>query len=482
MAIPESLPAMTRRAFLAGAAPFIARGAAANPPNVVFITCDQMRGDALGFLGHPNARTPNLDRLAARGVAFDHCFSNSPVCMPSRKSVFSGRYPHEHGSLTNRHGGRLEMPGTLIEHFHARGYRMGYIGKNHCYPDKLLASRMETAHIRDREPFRVYNQYVPPEWHCDTYWPAEETYAWRSTNEAIGFIEGARDRRPFFLTVSYFDPHPPYMAPSEYTSRYTSAGMKLPPFVPPAALSGRLGDFCRAMKFDRIKDSDLTETMRYYYAQIEGMVDHQVGRIVAALEKQGLMDNTILLFLSDHGDFMGHHRAVRKAMFCYDSLLHVPMIWYVPGIAGRGRTQALTQGIDVFPTLVDLTGGKPPADLPGRSLRPVLTGAAPGVRDAAFTSAAYGEWPRELVETNRLSTASPTTPLHTLVEDGSDIPDHRMAMLRTHEWKLILNESRPPELYRMDGGWVERENLAARPEYASIRRQLEQRLTAWWRW
>jgi len=471
--------------FVSASAPGVLRAHAPGKPlNVLFLICDQMRGDALGFLGSPNARTPHLDRLAARGVSFDNCFSNSPVCMPSRKSIFSGLYPHQHGSLTNRHGKPLEVPGSLIDQFQRRGYRVGYIGKNHAYRDSALVSSLDTASLRDREPFRSYSRFTPPEWHCDTYWPAEECYAWRSTNEALQFIDQARDGNPFFLTVSYFDPHPPYMAPSDYTARYHSDRMTIPPYVPASALSGRLEDYCRAMKFDRIKDTDLTETMRYYYASIEGMVDYQVGRLMAALERKGLVENTIVLFTSDHGDFMGQHRAVRKAMFLYDALLHVPMIWRVPGMATTGaRRRSLAQGIDIFPTLLDLAGGKPEKDLPGRTLRPLLAGEERlDESHAIFTSAGYGEWPRELVETNRLQSANPESPLHTLVEDGSDVLQHRQSMIQTRKWKFIMSGSRPPELYHLNGAWAEVANVAERKEFASIRRDLEQRLTAWWRW
>ena len=246
----------TRRQLLGGllasAAPAVLRSQApGKPPNVVFIICDQMRGDAMSFMGNPMARTPNLDRLAKNGIAFDNYFSNSPVCTPARKSFFSGRYPHEHGSLTNRHGDMLSMPGTMIDYFKARGYRSGYIGKNHALKPEVLKA-MDSVHQRDREPFRKYNQYVPPEWHSDTYWPAEETHAWLNTADALQFIEGSKDGNPFFLTVSYFDPHPPYMAPPEYTSKYRSDQMKIPAFIDPAKLSGRLVDFCRAMKADKI--------------------------------------------------------------------------------------------------------------------------------------------------------------------------------------------------------------------------------------
>jgi arylsulfatase A-like enzyme len=465
---------------LGAAAPAVLRSQASDkPPNVLFIICDQMRGDSMSFLGHPSARTPNLDKLAARGVSFDNYFSTNPVCTPSRKSFFTGRYPHEHGSLTNGHGQMLPLADTMIGYFRERGYRTGYVGKNHAYKPEAI-KQVDFLRERDREPFRVYNRFVPPEWHADTYWPAEETYGWMNTDDALTFLKDARDRNPFFLTVSYFDPHPPYMAPPEYSSKYRSDQMRIPPFIHPAKLSGRLEDFYRAMKADRIKDAALSETMRYYYASIEGMVDHQVGRLMEALEREGLIDKTIVVFTADHGDFMGQHRLVRKGMFLYDCLLHAPMIWRVPGGRGGWRSQAMTQAIDFFPTLLELTGGKK-RDLPGRSLVATFGGAEDEPGRNICTSASYGELSRELVETNRVA-ASPDTPLHTLAEEASSDAANRYAMIRTREWKFLRSESRPPELYGMNGGYVERENVADRAEYAAVRRDLEQRLRAFWRW
>ena len=305
------------------------------PPNVVFIFCDQMRGDCISGLGHPNARTPHLDRMAREGVLFDNCFVNSPVCVPSRKSVFSGRYPHEHGSLTNQGRPFLSWPDTLCEHFQQRGYRTGWVGKNHTYKKSAL-DKLDTASIRAREPFRAYNGFVPPNWHTDVYWPEEDCYPQVNSDQAIDFIRKSKDE-PFFLHVSYFDPHPPYMAPADFTSRYISANMRLPVYVAPGALSERLEEFATTMGQDHMTRADMTETMRYYYAQIEWGVGRQVGRILSALEQQGLAENTIVLFTSDHGDFMGTHRMVRKGMFLYDSLLHVPMIWWAPGRLAKGE-------------------------------------------------------------------------------------------------------------------------------------------------
>jgi arylsulfatase len=268
-----------------------------NPPNIVFIICDQMRGDALSCLGSSNARTPHLDKMAREGVLFKNCFANNPVCLPSRKSFFSGLYPHQHGSLTNNSGQSLPtLEGTLLGYLKQKGYRTGWIGKNHTYSNQALKG-LDVTSIRAREPFRAYSKYVPPFWHSDTLWPEEECYPRKNTDEGIQFIQSSKKNQPFFLHLSYFDPHPPYMAPSEFSCRYNSKDMTIPPFISPDKLSPRLAEHARALHYDRIKDSDLTETMRYYYAAIEWGVDFQVGRILKSLETNGLLENTIVIFI-----------------------------------------------------------------------------------------------------------------------------------------------------------------------------------------
>ena len=156
------------------ALPIFPAQTADQPPNIVYIICDQMRGDALGCLGNPNARTPNLDRLAADGVLFENGFSNNPVCIPSRMSTFSGLYPHQTGRLSNRswNSPLLSLENTLMGYFQQKGYQTGWVGKNHTYRKKALSS-LDFVHVRAREPFRKYNRFVPPHWHGDTLWPRE---------------------------------------------------------------------------------------------------------------------------------------------------------------------------------------------------------------------------------------------------------------------------------------------------------------------
>jgi arylsulfatase A-like enzyme len=473
----------SRRDFLRGAAlaPAVLGAAADTPPNVVFVICDQMRADALGALGGRNGRTPNLDRLASQGVVFENSFSNNPVCVPSRKSMWTSLYPHQHGSLTNRDGDLLELQNTALGYFKERGYRIGYAGKNHAFTKKAIGS-IDMSSVRDREPFREYNAWVPPYWHCDSYWPAEQTYANLNTEDALRFLS-VGDRTPFFLTVSYFDPHPPYMAPSEYTSRYTSRDMRLPEFIAPKNLSPRLDEYYRALRFDRVKDTDLTEAMRYYHAAIEWGVDRQVGRIVNELEKRQAMDNTIIVFTSDHGDFMGEQRIAGKGMFLTESLLHVPTIMRVPGMRQGRRSAGLVQGIDILPTLAEMTGGVRRPEWMGRSLRPCLTGGSnQDAGHAIVTSAGYGELSKEVQDEKSELHETSELPLHTRVMNENVKASHRTSMIRTREWKMILSETRAPELYRLNGGYIERENVAEGAQAAGVRRGLEQRLQQRWKW
>ncbi len=247
-------------------------------PNFILIITDQMRGDALSCLDNPNARTPTLDKMAKYGVLFENAYCNNPVCLPSRVSMFTGLYPNQHRTLTNKGPFWKSMESTIFDLFKKQGYKLGYIGKNHMLNvDKsVLEAYFDYYHFVDREDFRAYSKYVPPYWHGDTYEPSELCFTTTHTNEGIEFINKTDD--PYFLVISYQDPHPPYMAPSEYSSKFSSDEMRIPDYVPASSLSHRLDDYYHAMKFDEIKDSDLTETMRYYYASIS-YIDSNVARI-----------------------------------------------------------------------------------------------------------------------------------------------------------------------------------------------------------
>ena len=459
------------------AAPFVRARGAQDSPNVLFVICDQMRADALGISGNPNSRTPHLDALAREGVQFSRCTSTNPVCVPSRKSMFTGLYPQHHGSLTNDHDKYLPLEGSMIGYFREKGYKTGYFGKNHAFTQEAIA-RVDAPDVRDRERFRAYNPQVPPWWHAAAPWPEEKCHPHLNTESALRFLRGVKSSERFFATVSYFDPHPPYFAPPRHLAKIRSESIKIPNTPLPGALSPRLEEHSRAMGFERMTDEVIRETMKHYHAAVDWGVDEQVGRLMGGLRETGHDRDTIVVMVSDHGDFMGNYHMVRKGMFLQEALLHVPMLWWGPGYLAKGaRSSAPVQTLDIFPTLVELTGGKMPAGTDGVSAVPLLRGAGEGRRKTVYASASYGE-----INTTKLRQTDGQDALHTRVFDQEMMETHKSAMIREGEWKLILSETRGPELYRLPGHAHEARNVAEAKANTGVRRELETKLRSWWAW
>ena len=469
---------MRRREFFAtGIAPFVQSAAPQDAPNVLFIICDQMRADALSALGNPNARTPNLDKLASEGMMFERCHSTNPVCVPSRKSMFTGLYPHHHGSLTNEHDSFIPIEKSMIGYFKDKGYRTGYFGKNHTFTKEAM-EQVEVPVVRDREKFRAYATDVAPWWHSAAPWPEEKCHPHLNTEDALRFIGSVQSSERFFATVSYFDPHPPYFAPPRHLAKIDADSLVIPKTPLPAALNPRLVEHSEAMGFEKMSDATIRETMKYYHAAVDWGVDEQVGRLMAGLRKAGRDQDTLVVMVSDHGDFMGNYHMVRKGMFLQEALLHVPMIWWGPGRIAKGvRSSQPVQLLDVYPTLIEMTGGKLPEGIDGISAKPILGGASEGTRKTTYASAGYGE-----IDRIQLKKTEGEDALHTRVFNQEMKETHKTAMIREGEWKLILNETRAPELYHLRGRSHEVLNVAEVKAHAGIRRELERKLQSWWAW
>lgn len=436
----------------------------------------------MGAAGNDVVNTPNLDKMAEGGALFTKAFVNSPVCLPSRMSMFSGKYPSETGALVNfHHGSWLPFEKSMPWHLRQAGYYLGYVGKNHAFIKKEMSQFDETYEL-GREKCRNYSPFVPPNWHSDMFWPEEDLNPAKNTDNAIDFITRNHGEKPFFLTVSYFDPHPPYMAPAKYTSRYCAADMALPEYVDPAKLGDRISNQQKALCYDKQTEYEIKETMRYYYASIEWGVDKQVGRILETLEEQGIADNTIIVFTSDHGDFMGEFNMVRKGLFLYDALLHVPMIWYAPGIIDGGQTiNDLSQNVDIYPTLMDYANVKTPDDVVGQSLRPLLNGKKKKGTEYVFAAAGYSDLPEGYWD-NPEPYYQPKSdvPFHSRVEKITWQDEQKTAMVRSAEWKLIVSQTHKPELYFMGDDNVERENLFGKTEHEAVYQELKAEVLKNW--
>jgi arylsulfatase A-like enzyme len=359
-------------------------------PNILLIMADQFRADCLG-VANPAIHTPNLDRLAREGVRFTNAYSSTPTCTPARAALLSGLAPWNHGMLRYAELGKqypVEMPRALRD----AGYYTTAIGKLHYHPQRhthgyhqaLLdeSGRVESVDFRSdyRSWFWSQAPHLDPDatglgwndYEARPYKLPERLHptAWTGAT-AASWIESYQQPEPFFLKVSFARPHSPYDPPERLWKRYE--GVELPKAVvapwasnfakPSGAVSDAWhGDFGAAQ---------VRRSRQGYYGSVT-FVDEQVGRILEAVEKRGWLEETLIVFFSDHGDMLGDHHLWRKS-YAYEASAKVPFLLRWPGAPSR-RVDAVAEMRDVLPTFLEAAGVQAQHPLDGRSLLPVATG------------------------------------------------------------------------------------------------------------
>ncbi|MDE2364185.1 MAG: alkaline phosphatase family protein [Hyphomicrobiales bacterium] len=406
--------------------------------NVLFIMCDQLRFDYLSCAGHPFLKTPNIDALAARGVRFTRAYVQSPVCGPSRMSYYTGRYMRSHGSNWNNYPLRIGEP-TLGDHLRKIGVRTALVGKTHMKSDDegmqrlgiepgstigVLASEcgfepfdrddgLHPAAYGDRSaPYNAYlrskgydgknpwetwaNSGLSEDGVQQNGWllahadkkaraPDEDTETPWTTREAMRFIDEAEGRRESWcLHLSYIKPHWPYIAPAPYHDMYGAADV-IPATRDERERGNDVHPVYRAFMDLRVSRNFARDEVRQRvipaYMGLIKQIDDQLGLLFAFLRERDLERSTLIVFTSDHGDYLGDHWLGEKDLF-HDVSVKVPMIVVDPSPeadATRGRTcDALVEAIDLTPTFIEYFGGQPPRHIvEGRSLRGFLRGEQP---------------------------------------------------------------------------------------------------------
>ena len=487
--------------------------------NVLFIMCDQLRWDYLSCTGHPHLHTPNIDALAARGVLFDRAYVQSPICGPSRMSFYTGRYVASHGSTWNNIPLKVgEM--TLGDHLRPLGVRTALCGKTHMSTDVEGMKRLGLApdsEIGVRvaecgfEPYEredglhpdgpryprneAYDQFMEKRgWPDENPWqtvansaededgnilsgwfmdnadkPAraadEESETPYITSRAMDFIREAGDT-PWCLHLSYIKPHWPYIVPAPYHDMYgpethldpvrSAAEREKPHPVYGAFMEERVSRaFC--------DDGTRTRVLTAYMGLIK-QIDDQMGRLMAFLDAQGLTEETMIIFTSDHGDYLGDHWMGEKELF-HDASARIPMIVVDPRAeadATRGQTaSALVEAIDVVPTILDYFGGEAvPHIIEGHSLVPLLHGQTDSLRDVAVSEYDYSM--RGVRQ--RLGVA---------------VKDAKLTMLFDGRWKYIFAEGFRPMLFDLQNDPDELTDLGADPAHQAECARMEKLLFAW---
>ncbi len=456
-------------------------------PNIVLIFTDQQRADTMGYAGDPVALTPNTDRLAGSGVVFRRCCATSPVCMATRASLLSGKHVNDHGVWAMADPALRHGP-SHVRNIRDAGYRTSVIGKTHLwlhgsghtrdhvyemhdygYTDPHeMTGPSETAstdspytdHLSDKGLLDTHREYLrtylrgqaqgvslpwelppcllPTEDHLDMYIAAR----------AAEWIRDYRDASPFYLQVCFGGPHDPWDSPAEYRRMYNADEM---PLSITEKSSGPLSPHVEMLleyapaKLGGMSESENRVMKTYYYGKVS-LIDDCVGRVLKALDEKGLMENTWIVFSSDHGEMLGDHGLIAKKVF-YEGALNIPCIVRPPGGTAPWQSNGLADHLDIAATLIDAADAKPLEGSDGVSLLP-LTSAGPDAEGAQVHKDAV------------------------LSEMG--LPPMAYSMVRTDRYKMSVETltRRPLDLYDMENDPDELHNRVNDPSLRNVREEL----------
>jgi arylsulfatase A-like enzyme len=479
------------------------------PPNILFLWTDEQRPDTIGAYGNRRIRTPNLDRLAEEAIVFEQAYCTAPLCTPSRGSVLTGTYPHTHGAIRNNVPLPVRVP-TIAELLRPHGYACGYAGKWHL-GDELQPQRGfdwwssiedEYTHDHRAEGFSNYHRWlvgrgVEP---LDTGRDGSKVFSRASAaklpeelgkpaflaQEACRFLD-EHGREPFALYVNFLEPHFPFFGP--WDDLYSPEQMTLPETwysepdesMPLRYRLRRDGFAHHNSHVDTNDEAGWKAVLARYWA-LSSLVDKYTGQILAHLDQLGLAGSTIVVFSSDHGDMMGEHRLLAKAV-PYEGAARVPLIVRVPGLAAC-RIAAPVSQVDLVPTLLDLVDQDTPPHVQGQSLLPLMRSGES--TESGSDSEVVCEW-------SGVPRGGSVSGYRPPVDDGSDSSEavframaSQSRTIRRGRWKLTVDEAGEHELYDLEVDPHEARNLlspAARtnvtPEVRQAGVQLWQRLLAW---
>lgn len=485
--------------------------------NILFIMCDQLRWDYLSHAGHPHLHTPNIDKLAARGIRFNRAYVQSPLCCPSRASTYTGRYMSSHGASVNFASLRPDELG-IGDYLQPLGMRTAIVGKTHSFPDRNALKRLNIdvqsdlgQHLAnigfepywrddglhpnaERSQNIEYNRYLREEGYEDknpwskhangaidedgnwvngwflkagTY-PAdienEHSETPFATRKAMQFIEETGEQ-PWCLHLSYIKPHWPYIAPPPYHDMYGPET-----FLPVVRDEAELDDphpvfeaFVQSLTSRGFQKPEARAAVMQAYMGLIKQIDDELGKLFTFMEARGLHDNTMIVFTSDHGDYLGDHWMGEKSWF-HEPSVKVPLIIVDPSTAAdatRGTaSDALVESIDLLPTFIETLGGEVPIHrLEGRSLRPLIeNGHTPADwRTFAVSESDYSDRAAKYI---------------------LDMPDQKCntVMICTERWKYIHIDSYRPQLFDLESDPDELKDLGGSSEYANVITEMQQHL------
>ncbi len=437
-------------------------------PNVLFIIVDDLT-TTLACYGNTHVHTPAMDALAARGVRFDHAYTQFALCNPSRCSFLTGCYPEKTGVMDLKTSLRKALPDvvTLPQHFKDHGYATGRVGKVFhvadpktkldvelgpaLHKDSEILVEAKTANDPDDKPRAKAKGEGYNRTYSASARPAADFTDYQIADDAMATLDGFKTK-PFFLAVGFIRPHTPYVAPKAFFEAIDKTLLALPPFyradgevithLPQSSLRPNNNVF----RYVAPTKDEARDALQAYLASAS-FVDSQIGRVLARLEELKLADNTVVVLTGDHGYQLGEHGLWAKQTL-FEGANHVPLLIAAPGVE-PGTRAGLAEQVDIYPTLCDLAGLPKPKHLQGRSLKPMLDDATAKGRQVAIS---------------------------TMVAPHTKLTGHSV---RTDAFRYIVWEQNGGELlYDLRSDPDELHNLAAQPAQAERMNRMRERLAA----
>ncbi|MFD5257391.1 sulfatase-like hydrolase/transferase [Streptomyces bobili] len=460
-------------------------------PNFLIVVADQLRADALGAFGNRLARTPHLDRLAAQGTAFTNTFAQHPVCAPSRASFLSGWYPHTAGHRSFGTPLRADEP-NFLRAFRENGYHVTWVGDRgdafgpgatelaaheHGFTTKPTSGRWAEG----GGPAAARRPELPGA--DDDVWGRLFYRGQVLDPDEIDFDEAAvrtaenrlaePPEQPWVLFAPLVAPHCPFQAPEPWFSLHDRDAMPEPVSgtgPEPAYLQG-IRDYYGT---DRVTPEMWREVAATYHGMVSRL-DHHVGRLLDAVRRAGALDDTVTVFFSDHGEYLGDFGVIEKWPSGLESCItRDPLIISGGGLPPVGTVDAMTELIDVFPTLLDIAGIDPGYQHFGRSLLPVLHDPASGHREYAFSEGGF------LAEEEPKFERSPFPyDLKSALQHDRPAAVGKAVAVRDRHWTYVWRLYEPAELYDRAADPDEAHNLAGRPELAEVEARMSEALLRW---
>lgn len=367
-------------------------------PDIVFITSDQHRGDVMGCADHPCARTPHLDKLAQMGIRFNRAYADCPVCIPQRTTLVTGIQSHVYGMPNYASDYRIDLDrqdflGSLMTE---AGYQTQLVGKTHWHTEPSFRAGFE--HVMSEIHYHDYVQAKTGNGRSDqsgigmnelfpdlSHHPAEWSMTQWVIDRSIEFLKYRDRTQPYFLWASFVDPHPPNTIHEPYYSMYDHEDIPepvIPQWLDTEQCPYELFQHRSIWNSVRMKPRELRKAKGVYYGKVTNL-DHQLGRLLGKIDAYGSLENTLIVYTSDHGEMLGDLHDMGKSTFLEPST-SVPMIICPPkdmGIKPGQVSEALIGLDDLLPTFCECAGITPPQDITGKSILPIINGSKTHVRE-----------------------------------------------------------------------------------------------------